>query len=524
MVIFTTDTVTNAFDSAEGDGITVDADEQTVDFSWNEIPVVRIDSPPYEKAFETDEFYKIEDVTTARPIIQYYRNTDGNLVKRQKPAEELDKAAWSFNNKPYTIGHPDTGVVKDVNDVHGFWRDPYYDHDEERKKETLYVPTNDDEAIEYIEENPDVSVGFYNERVSADAYSGDVGSLTDEEPEEYQTNIFGDHIASVPRGRCSSAEGCGVMADSSTSFGTKKQQTKQESGEDYDPSEYSRMNTDYREGDTYYAIAPDENADEEPKYRIENCNDATDAWNLRGAGDYDIDQSTLESRIKSRADELGCDLPDTAEEDADAGCGCGPEGTKFHSDHYESHSHYYSNRETTMSNDDDTNGFDISVSVDSDSVTIDSLAEQIDAVAELKEDRDSLAEDVSEYEADFDEMREVMDLDADECPCDHIEDVVDEAERVEELEEDLEQYREEERQEALDELTSTYRADEDDWEDAPLDEIEAEIDRRAEIFEDSDMTLKTDGTASNDGGDNDETQKTRSGKRKVGRGYAAGRN
>jgi len=201
-VIFSVDRVEHAFSSVQTDGITVtndatdsDASDSvpTVDFSWSEIPVVEVDAPPYEEAFETDRFYKIPNVTTAKPIIQLYRNVDGELIKRQKPAAELRKAAWSFNNAPHTITHPDTGVVKDVADVTGFWRDGMYDTDTESMQHTLYVPVNNDAAKEYIAANPDVSVGFYNHRVGS--YDGDTGSLTDEQPAEYQVNILGNHIA-----------------------------------------------------------------------------------------------------------------------------------------------------------------------------------------------------------------------------------------------------------------------------------------------------------------------------------------
>lgn len=57
---------------------------------------------------------------------------------------------------------------------------------------------------------------------------------------------------------------------------------------------------------TYYAVGEDE-TENGPKYPVRNCSDADDAWKLRGHGDYQISQSTLEDRIKSRADDLKCD-------------------------------------------------------------------------------------------------------------------------------------------------------------------------------------------------------------------------
>jgi len=661
--VFQTDTVTNAFSTVDADGVTVDADSGDAEIDWNEIPVVEIDAPPYETAFDSNQFYKFEDATIARPIIQYYRSRDGDLVTRQKPAAELDAAAWSANNAPYTLDHPNTGVVKDVADVHGFWRDPHYDADAEALQASLYVPVNDDGATEYLSESADLSVGFYNQRQQT--YDGSVGSLTDETPEQYQTNILFDHIASVEQGRCPSSEGCGIAADSSTSFFTKKDQTMQtgswvkwdasggtaygkideviedgctsrgkgdmevcaddddpatvvevyddESGESKDEfvrhkmselrswsgpttdamemniestltqgavvrwdaidgltgyivhaprnepyymvnllmeegdgwrdtkrtltvgisdvwglkendeqvwvwdvaPELSKgdvmgdmeMESDYREDDEYYAIGPDENPDDEPKYPINNCNDATDAWNLRGQGDYDISRDELESRIKSRANELDCDLPSTA--DQDSGCGCGDSGPT--NDHYTED--YYTHRDDTMT-DDPTDGFEISVAVDESNVTIDSLAEQFDAVADLKAERDALEDDIVE-------VRDAMDLDADECPCDHIGDVVDQAERVEELEEDLEAYRIEEKEDALDELVE-YGADREQWEDEDLDTISEEIDRREEVLEGVDMSVKNADTPSEETETNtDSGETTRNGTRRFGRGYNA---
>lgn len=647
--VFSTDRVSNAFQTTDTSGVSVngDGDDVTVDFQWAEVPTVTVDAPPHEEAFDTDQFYKIADVTLARPIIQLYTNQDDEIVRRQKPADELRQAAWTFDNAPYVLEHPNTGVVKRTSDIEGFYRSPNYDADSESLQADLYVPQGNSEAMEYIEQSQDVSIGFYNQRTVE--YDGDVGSLTDEDPEQYQVNIYGDHVASVPKGRCSSEAGCGIPTadqsdisgmdwDETTSFMTRKDQTMEtgswvtwedgaahgkideiirdgcttrgkgdmevcakeddpavvvevyddETGESKDEYVRHLMSTlnswsgpsndaiepmyeqgdmvhwqgfpqlrgkvvhmpegeniamvelmeevdgemqksgftvkagytdvvpmsmsdmDYMEDDTYYAIAPDENADDEPKYRIENCNDATDAWNLRGAGDYDIEQSTLESRIKDRAEELGCELPSTAEMD---GCGCSDAGNSNDSpitDHY--NQDYYKS-ETQMS-DTDTDGFDISVSVDTEDITVDSLSEQFDAVADLRDERDALAETM-------DEMRDELDLDADECPCDHVADLKQTADEVEELRSDLEEYRESERDEKLDRLTELH-ADREEWEDASLDEIETEIDRREDIFEDADFSVKNAESGSNQSSDTDKsTGTTRSGTRRFGRGYNA---
>jgi hypothetical protein len=738
--VFSTDRVPNAFSTVDSDGVSVsnDSDGVTVDFNWSTVEQVTVDAPPHEHAFDTDQFYRIQGVTLARPIMQLYKNRDGDIVQRQKPADELQDAAWTFDNAPYTLGHPDTGVVKRVSDIHGFYRNPRYDTDEEALLEDLYVPVGDAEAMEYIEESQDVSIGFYNERTPE--YDGNTGSLTDDSPDEYQVNLYGDHVASVPRGRCPSEAGCGIPTadhseysgmdwDETTSVLTKKDQTMQqgswvtwedgaahgkideiirdgcttrglgdmevcakeddpavvvevyddETGESKDEFVRHLMSTlnswsgpsndamdmtppqaaqdnaqqvldwddegmvpdscgtdagwtraeqladgeelswdtigrmsmfnrhrsnsgvdegeephtdcghvmwlawggdagvdwamdmmdnkesmdmiepmyeegdmvhwqgfpqmrgrvvhlpdneniamvelmeevggelqksgftvkagytdvvpmnmsmdEYMEGDKYYAIGPDENPDDEPKYPINNCNDATDAWNLRGAGDYDIEQSTLEERIKDRAQELDCELPSTANMEDDSAV-----TEQYNTD-------YYTNRDTKM-NDSDT--FDISVSVDRDSVTVDSLAEQFDAVADLKAEYDSL-------QTSMDEMREELDLEADECPCDHVADLKAEADEADELREQLDEYRQSEKEDRLDRLVE-LNADRDEWEDEDLDEIEAEIDRREDIFEDIDFSVKNA-----DGGDGEESDSssTSKGRRRFGRGYNA---
>lgn len=68
---------------------------------------------------------------------------------------------------------------------------------------------------------------------------------------------------------------------------------------------------------TWFAVAPDEHSDdstshaEDAKYPLTSCtgeNSVEAAWNLRGQGHYDIDQSTLETRIKRAAEAMGCEL------------------------------------------------------------------------------------------------------------------------------------------------------------------------------------------------------------------------
>jgi hypothetical protein len=700
----THDAATVSFDSTDVAGITVD-DDGTATFDWSEVPVVRLDEPPHAEAFDTNEFYKIEGATVARPIKQPYRVGD-DIKWFKKPAEELRKMAWSLDNAPFTLGHPDTGMVKDVGDIHGFWKAPRYNADEERLKEDLYIPTNDTDAIEFISDHQDVSIGFYN-RLQA-KYEGDTGDLTDDDVDGFQTNMYGDHVAGVKRGRCSAEQGCGLdgdhghgrvvmrgvepsseafldaegdldlsvpedaqsaaqnfldaveegkvpdscggpdgtgrrragmfaeggelsletwvtggtdavanwhprhegneeydesevetpwedcgyamfkawggaaarekaarlkdqyeeSQDDSTSFLTKKDQTKKGDGDDKVIARHGRRkgedaHIDWEEGDKvewqvmpemtgvvthvpeetndyvmvdkhnadgepsgvtltagpadllplgtlpeydiaptvdggftldyesegdYYAIAPSETSGEDPKYPINSCSDVQDAWHLRGHGDYDISQETLENRIQAKARDLDCEVPGT-EENMDNACNCG-DNTKMT---------------------DDNNGFDIP------QMSMDALAERHDEVAALRESKDEL-------EATVDEVREELedhgiDLDGYDCPCDAIHDLAearDEAQsQVEGLEGELDDYREEERQEALDAL-SEYLDDTEEYQDADLEEIQDELERVQKVADNLNVDVKNVET---DASDSTQT----SGTRKFGRGHATSR-
>ena len=412
--LFTQDAGTVSYDSCNIDGITVD-DDGTAAFDWNEIPVVEIDEPPHAEAFETDTFYKIPDATVARPIKQPYIEND-SVTWLKKPAEELRKMAWSLDNAPYTLGHPDTGMVKRVEDIHGFWKSPHYDSDEERLKEDLYVPTNDSEAKEFVEQNQDVSVGFYNRRAAE--YDGDTGDLTDDEVDGFQVDMYGNHIAGVKRGRCSEAEGCGL--------------------------------------------------------------------------DEGVQAGKIISETVDDADVGG---------DGDADENCDP-CTK------------------TMTDNDDDSGFDITVKTDD--LSLDSLEEQFDRVAELRESYDAATESLNEIREDFDEHD--FDVDADECPCETVEEVLHSHDDLEnelgEVREELDGYRAEEVDEALDELVE-LNADRDQWEDADLDEIREEIDRREEVLDGIDTTTKGAGSGAEETTDEDDTEKTLSGRRTFGRGHNA---
>jgi len=499
------DTGINAL--ADAGGVVESADGESVSFDWDEQHVVTVDAPADLKgAFDTDKFYKITDAVVARPIKQRYIK-DGELVTMVKAADELRKAAWSFDNSPYTIGHPNTGMVKDVNDIHGFWRNVQYDTDDAEMVANLYIPVTDDEAVNYIEENKDVSVGFYNREAAIDSYDGDLGPLVEDtsDVDGVQTDILGNHIAGVERGRCSGEDGCGLDDAShgvieNTDSMTDEYSIVGDSSVDF--------TTDYTDDEgQYFAVAPDENPDDEPKFPINSCSDVGDAWHfaIRERGDIDISFGTLKERIQSKASNLDCDVPSEDESDdgeTDSSCGCG----------------------TTQTMDED---FKLP------QASIDALAEENDKVAQLIEERD-------EYESALDERRERIDdafdsaenfdidLDDDECRCDGVkqivEDLDEQIDEVEDLRDELSEYREDEIEEKLDELEE-FGADREEMRemaddaDDPISELDSELERWetiAENVDDSTVKNSESGTESTP-----DTTVESSGTRSYGRGHGA---
>jgi hypothetical protein len=174
----------------------------------------------------------------------------------------------------------------------------------------------------------------------------------------------------------------------------------------------------------------------------------------------------------------------------------------------------------TMTDNDDDSGFDITVKTDD--LSLDSLEEQFDRVAELRESYDAATESLNEIREDLDEHD--FDVDADECPCETVEEVLHSHDDLEnelgEVREELDGYRAEEVDEALDELVE-LNADRDQWEDADLDEIREEIDRREEVLDGIDTTTKGAGSGAEETTDEDDTEKTLSGRRTFGRGHNA---
>lgn len=518
---FTRDAAIVEFDE-DAPGITVDDDGET-QFDWDSVERVTVDDPPHANAFETKDFYLIP-ATVAKPIPQPYQFGE-DTVWLKKPREELKKAAWSLDNAPWTHDHPDTGMVKSVDDVNGFWRNPRYIDGTDDLDADLHVPVHDEESKEFLEENSDVSVGFYNQIARVDDYDGVVGEEDDMDVDldGYQTDMMFDHVASVGLGRCPSSAGCGIDSpnhghvDAIDSFkrDTGITHKPDDAGEDVDPPGTDSMEatTDAPSGihmadGKWFAVGPDEHPDDsteyagDAKFPVDSCSDIQDAWNLRGTGDIDIDQSTLESRIQRAAESKDCDL-DTETSDAmvavsakrysvcgsrdvgPSGCGHNPSDT-----------------------DDSSNMTDIEINFDdlSTEAVMAKVSEQHDGAAErLEELRDAEeAAEVAYDAADEAEVDDVTDLpDAIGMLADRKEELEQQVSDLEDQIDELQRPEMEEDAEFIAERTDRYGEDADEvieHFDGDREEISAKRELVADLTEESyDEATANPESDSNDG-------------------------
>mgnify|MGYP000199752222 CR=1 FL=1 len=562
-VIFSHDGAVSGFDSAGG---VVEQHDNNVTFSWDEQNIVQVDAPSdLSQAFDTEKFYKITDVTVARPIKQPYVTSDGEIEWYKKPADELQRAAWSFDNSPLTIEHPPTGMVKRTEDVRGFWRSPRYNNDEERLLANLYVPVTDDETINFIEDYGDVSVGFYNRRDFD--YDGNTGTLTDDDVDAFQVDILGNHIAAVKNGRCSSEHGCGiddgpygktVVTDQTTTFEVQKNSNTQ-------------MN-DWSEGDeVVWQANPDmvgrivHVPDDQDILMVELLENGEPSGYTLTAGYQDV------VPIDMRGDSCPCattDAPSGVYVDDGDWYGVAPSETESDEPKYDlnncndvkdawnlrgsgdytisqstleqrikraadSHDCPPEQRPWSESTDDSDDVITITNTkmTDGDNgdgfgipdLSIDAIAEQHDAVSELKSEKEDLESTVDELQSAVDEIEDdilssfdaadnfSVELDEDECVCEAVDDLVEEldnaAERVDTLEDDLSEYREADIEERLDTLEG-LGADRDEWKetadeaDNPLEELDSEIERREEVIDAVDETSVKNVESSTDSGSN----------------------
>lgn len=484
---FVHDAATAVFDG-EAPGITVDDDGET-SIDWDSVETTTIEDVPHAEAFDTTEFYTLP-ATVARPIPQPYAMGD-DTVWLQKPREELKKAAWSLDNAAFTLGHPDTSMVKSVDDVRGFWRNPRYIDSLDNLDSTLHVPTDDEEATEYLDEHGDVSVGFYNRIARTDEYDGVVGEAdaAGVDLDGYQTDMLFDHVASVELGRCSSENGCGITADGGERGHVfKGGQITNET--DTDTVDSMEETTDQPSGihaanDNWFAVGPDEHTKDstdhpdDAMFPVGSCSSVSDAWKLRNhAEDLTIETSTLEARIRRAADAQDCPDPANGEEDShDCGGGCGGDCCN------------------------NTHELDMELDLDDlePSVALGKIVSEVDA-----EGLEAHVDDLQKRAEAADEAAEELDVD--------VEKVADKAamldERVEELSDEVDELTEPKRQdaaEAIAEATDRFGDTAEDVLDAHdgLDDLEETRDLVEDLSGDTSPTTANPET---DSGSGEETE------------------
>lgn len=405
-------------------------------FDTDEATVVHIENPPWTEAFATDTFLKF-DATVARPIEQTYIR-DGEHYTFKKPQDELKATAWSVDNSPYPLGHPESGPVKEVDDIHGFVRRPDYDEDADELNASVYIPTNDEKAHEFIEDNKAVSLGFWNT----------LDWDTDEDGiDAYQRNIRVDHVAGVRKGRCSVEDGCGLHAEQAhKSADSAEGRNRKGCGLHADSSdvhghviETNEMLTSdapdgiYTTDGRWFAVGPDEHTKEstshpdDAMYPVGSCSSVEDAWRLRNhAEDLKIDRSTLADRIQRAGEAQDCSgMPWTSDEELSADEIEGAKERYTIATDDEIYDSMSDEKNCGCHDDNPEMDFDEFVS----GLSIDALAKRNDAVAELQSDVDELRNEKQTLEDDKEALEStVEDLKADlaEFERDEVASLVDE--------------------------------------------------------------------------------------------------
>jgi hypothetical protein len=516
----------------DASGITTTDDGETV-IEWKDVERVTFETtdndsaPPHAYGFDATEFYRLE-ATVARPIPQPYVFND-EVLWLKKPREELQKAAWTLDNRPWTMQHPETGLVQSIDDVRGFWQQTRYDTRDDSLVSSLHIPVTDSDAKDFIAENGDVSVGFQNSLTSVDEYDGIVGGEgpdvntghrhgDDIELDAYQTDMYFDHVASVSSGRCSPEDGCGINItddiDGTFYNGTTIIQADEGSTSSVLTQTGQTMaDSKFTHEGSWYAVPPEDNPDDEWKYVIDNCSDASDAWKLRSHGDISIEVSTLESRIKQRANDLGCDLQISEGDSAQSTTSQSDEGDLGCDTDFESDEETDADDSIVVNTDTITDDYDYEPnSTMSDDcgcndgglqVNFDDLSPDV-ALNKLAAEHDS----IDEYLTDLREKASVTDEAAEELDVD-IEQVADKAamldERVEELTETVDELQRPEMEqdaEAIIEATDRFGESVEEVIETCDADPEAVAAKR-ELIEDLSNGETTDNTANAGGSTND---------------------
>ncbi|MEA1957595.1 MAG: DUF2213 domain-containing protein [Euryarchaeota archaeon] len=176
---------------------------------------VEIDEMDYDEKAQT---LRVPVVISKEMVYEY------DDYKAFRPRAELEAAAPYVKGRPVTRGHPKAGIVTDRSAVLGYAIDSEFSEDEIR---TILEITNKS-LIEDIRSGKlhDVSPGHFVDldRSSSGEFEGEHYDLT-------QRNLYIDHIAIVPKGRCSMEDGCGLILDEEKEEKEEKKEKDDKGGE-----------------------------------------------------------------------------------------------------------------------------------------------------------------------------------------------------------------------------------------------------------------------------------------------------
>lgn len=269
-------------------------------------------------------------------------------IKKLWPAEELERAASTLAGTNLVRDHINTSEGKIgevlhaqyVENVGVVYEAEIASHYEDVAKDiraglmevsvrAYHLPeeelTRDDETGALIVENitfDNLSVVTNGASPSNTANTGPVSNIIDDPSTVEASASVGDdrQVATLTRAEPFDRDTSdGVFDGEEASVTVEETPTEGEPVADEDETGESELDVPglFEADGTMFAIAPDEHESgstshpENAKYPLTSCtgdDSIESAWNLRGHGDYTIEQSTLEKRIRGAAEQMECDL------------------------------------------------------------------------------------------------------------------------------------------------------------------------------------------------------------------------
>jgi len=132
-----------------------------------------------------------------------------------KSWDELKKTAWTAENIPVVIDHPETIIVVDYTTVIGYVSDVVADEEEKalKAKVNIFSIPENAKIIKQIKEGDitEVSPGYWSWTNTEEKDHGGIGT---------DHNILYDHLALLPysKGACSNAKGCGIFPEKENTY------------------------------------------------------------------------------------------------------------------------------------------------------------------------------------------------------------------------------------------------------------------------------------------------------------------